>query len=180
MHEPQRGYGAACLAALRWIAEQSPPPDAVAFLDADLSDDPALLPTILQPIADGEADLVIAARRRLAEPGALTWPQRFGSWLSTSLIRLCTGARFTDLGPMRAVRWANLEQMHMADRTWGWTVEMQFKAGRLGLRNREINVPYHRRRHGKSKISGSVIGSIKAGCKILWTIAKLQFAFQPK
>ena len=178
--EPKRGYGAACLAALRWINAQSQPPAIVAFIDADLSDDPALLPDICRPIADDRADLVIAARRRLAEPGALSGPQRFGSWLSSLLIRLSTGQRFTDLGPMRAIRHAALQQLDMADRTWGWTVEMQFKAARRGMRCLEIDVPYRRRRHGESKISGSLLGSIRAGYKILLTIVRLHVVDRPQ
>lgn len=187
VREEQRGYGAACLAGLRWLeakateaesrlvssTEDAALPDIVAFLDADLADDPTMLPKVVQAIVDGEADLVIASRPRRAEPGALTMTQRVGNAVSCRMIRLLTGVRYTDLGPMRAVRWSSLERMAMADRTWGWTVEMQYKAASLGLRTREIETPYRRRHAGKSKISGSIVGSAKAGWKIITTILHL-------
>jgi len=173
VHEAQRGYGAACLAGLGWIASQDDPPDIVAFIDADLADDPAKLPQLCEPIAQGEADLVIGSRRRLAEPGALTTPQKIGSIFACGMIRMITGTRYTDLGPMRAARWGSLRSLGMADRTWGWTVEMQFKAAARGLRVMEIDVPYRPRRAGTSKISGSLVGSIRAGWKITTTILLL-------
>ena len=173
VHEPQRGYGAACLAGLAWISALDHAPDAVAFIDADLADDPAQLPKLCAPIATGEADLVIGSRRRLAEPGALTSSQRFGNALACGLIRLVTGRRYRDLGPLRVVRWSSLQTLAMTDRTWGWTVEMQFKAATRGLRTVEIDVPYRCRNAGQSKISGSWIGSIRAGWKIITTIATL-------
>lgn len=169
--EPRRGYGAACLAGLRHLGAD--PPDIVAFIDADLSDDPAQLPRLLEPIVRGEADLVIGSRLRLALPGTLTLPQRVGNRLACSLTRLFTGQRYSDLGPMRAVIWQALQSLDMQDTTWGWTVEMQFKAARQQLRIREIDVPYRPRHAGHSKISGSIRGSVKAGWKILYTIAKL-------
>jgi glycosyltransferase involved in cell wall biosynthesis len=175
VHEPRRGYGSACLAGLGAIESDSatPRPQAVAFLDADLADDPARLRDIVAPILRGQADLVIGSRPRLAQPGALTPVQRFGNALSCTLIRLCTGVRYSDLGPLRAVRYTELVALAMADTTWGWTVEMQYKAAARRLRVREIDVPYHPRRAGVSKISGSLVGSAKAGYKILTTIAKL-------
>lgn len=176
VHEPRRGYGAACLAGLEWIEHRSRPPMVVAFLDADLADDPGRLPAVCNPVLHGEADLVIGARHRLAEPGALTRTQQFGNRLSCFLIRLLTGQRFGDLGPMRAVGYTALLAMAMSDRTWGWTVEMQFKAGAMGLRSIEIDVPYRCRRAGKSKISGTWIGSARAGARILATIGRLWLA----
>ncbi len=173
VHEPRRGYGSACLAGLRWIADQGQPPHIVAFLDADLADDPTLLPSLLEPIATDRADLVIASRLKHAEPGALTTPQRLCNTLSCAAIRLATGCRVTDLGPMRAIRWASLQQLHMQDTTWGWTVEMQFKAAAYGLRVTQIDAPYRRRHAGKSKISRSLTGSVRAGCKITTTLARL-------
>lgn len=171
--EDQRGYGAACLAGLGWIKQQGDPPDAVAFLDADLSDDPGQLPRLAEPIARGEADLVIGSRPRLAEPGALESHQRFGNALACWLIRLVTGRRYGDLGPMRVIGWSSLVSLGMADRSWGWTVEMQFKAACQGLRTLELDVPYRRRRAGRSKISGSLVGTVRAGCKIVGTIGYL-------
>ncbi len=173
VHEAQRGYGAACLACLAWLDGRETPPDVVAFIDADLADDPACLAGLCGPILDGRADLVIGSRVRLAQKGALTPPQRIGSLIASGLIRLITGRRFTDLGPMRAIRWSSLQSLKMADRTWGWTVEMQFKAAAHGLRTAELDVPYRPRRAGVSKISGSVIGSLRAGWKIIVTLAVL-------
>jgi len=176
VHEPQRGYGAACLAGLAWLATNRPLPDIVAFLDADLADDPTLLPAICQPIADQKADLVIASRRRLAQPGALSIHQRFGNAAICSLIWALTGHRFTDLGPMRAIRWSTLQALAMTDRTWGWTVEMQYKAAVNHLSIQEIDVPYRPRRAGQSKISGSILGSARAAWTIAQTLAKLGWA----
>lgn len=184
VREPQPGYGAACLAGLKWIEalrKAQPPgypgvPTAVAFLDADLADDPAELPKLCEPIIQGRADMVIGTRANLAQPGALDPHQRFGNWLACRLIGLATGRRYRDLGPMRVVRWTCMQQLAMSDRTWGWTVEMQFKAATLGMRVEEIDVPYRKRRSGKSKISGSLIGSAKAGSKIITTIFALWWA----
>lgn len=178
VHEPRRGYGAACLAGLDWIA-RSTPPDAVAFLDADLSDDPAQLPALARPVLAGEADLAIASRVRLAEPGALDTHQRFGNALACGLMALAAGRRYRDLGPMRVIRWDALQALQMRDRTWGWTVEMQFKAATRGLRVAEIDAPYRRRHAGRSKISGSVIGSVRAGAKIIGAIAHLWWTENP-
>ncbi len=177
--EPRPGYGGACLAALAWVADQLAP-DMVAFLDADLSDDPAELPRLCQPIIDGEADLVIGSRLRLAEGGALNATQRFGNWLACAMIRVLTGRRYTDLGPMRVVRYESLQRLQMADRTWGWTVEMQYKAAVVGLRTLELDVPYRRRRSERSKISGSIIGSVRAGYVIIVTILRLWRWYRPQ
>ncbi|MEM1109699.1 MAG: glycosyltransferase family 2 protein [Planctomycetota bacterium] len=169
--EEQPGYGAACLAAMSHL--EADPPDMVAFLDADLADDPGQLPKLIEPIAQGSADLTLGQRQKLAEPGALDPHQRFGNWLAVSLLRVITGYGYRDLGPMRVVRWRSLEKLAMADRTWGWTVEMQYKAARYGLRLAEVDVPYRKRHAGKSKISGSLVGSFKAGTKIITTLAHL-------
>ncbi|MGE5175871.1 MAG: glycosyltransferase family 2 protein [Hyphomicrobiales bacterium] len=169
VHEPRRGYGAACLRGVAALAGD--PPDAILFLDGDASDDPAEAPALLAPIAEGRADLVIGSRTLGArEPGALTPQARFGNWLATRLLRLLYGARWTDLGPFRAVRYTSYLTLGMRDRDFGWTVEMQVKAARRGLRGAEVPVRY-RRRVGKSKISGTVRGTIAAGVKILGVIA---------
>ena len=178
VRERRRGYGSACLAGLAHLAKD--PPDIVAFIDADLADDPQLLPTLCAPIGQGDADLVIGSRRKLAEPGSLTATQRSGNGLACLLIRLFTGRRYLDLGPMRAIAWPALQKLHMADRTWGWTVEMQYKAAVQNLRTIELHVPYRPRRAGQSKISGTVIGSAKAGYKILSTIAVLWMTTRSK
>jgi len=170
--EPRPGYGFACLAGIAELATN--PPDIVVFIDADLADDPQLLPSISEPIACGTADMVIGSRCKLAQPGSLTATQRFGNWLACFLIRLCTAHQYHDLGPMRAIGWDSLEKLAMADTTWGWTVEMQYKAAVFGLRTQDIHVPYRPRRAGQSKISGTIMGSVKAGYKILATIAWLR------
>ena len=167
--EPRRGYGAACLKGLEALAAD--PPDAVLFLDADLSDDPTQADEVLRPILEGRADLVIGSRALgKREPGALTPHARFGNWLATRLLRLLYGARYTDLGPFRAIRYDALCGLGMADRDFGWTIEMQVKAARAGLRHAEVPVRY-RRRMGRSKISGTIAGSVQAGAKILGVIA---------
>lgn len=169
VHEPRRGYGSACLRALAALAGD--PPDAVLFLDADGSDDPAEAGSLLAPIAEGRADLVIGSRTRGArEPGALTAQARFGNWLATGLLRAFYGVAWTDLGPFRAIRYPAYVALGMRDPDFGWTVEMQVRAARAGLRGVEVPVRY-RRRIGKSKISGTVSGAARAGVKILGIIA---------
>lgn len=166
--EPERGYGAAVLAGMRHLADD--PPDVLVILDADLAHDPEDLALLVDPIARDRADLVLADRSATAEPGALTPPQRFGNALAVALIALRTGARTRDLGPFRAIRWRSLESLGMRDRTWGWNVEMQLKAVQHGLRIREIPLPCRARAHGRSKISGSLVGSVRAGARILWAV----------
>jgi glycosyltransferase involved in cell wall biosynthesis len=171
--EPRRGYGAACLKAMARLDELDEPPETVAFLDADLSDDPAHLPALLAPIQSGDAEIVIGARARLAEPGALTPAQRFGNRLACTLIRLLTGRKYRDLGPFRAVTWTTLKGLDMADRTWGWTVEMQMKAALRDIPTVEIDVPYRPRAAGRSKISGQLRTAAAAGAKIIATVFSL-------
>jgi glycosyltransferase involved in cell wall biosynthesis len=168
--EPHRGYGAACLAGI--AALRGRPPRVLAFLDGDGSDDPRELPRVVAPILEGRADLVIGSRVQSGGRDALTPVQRFGNQLATGLLWIGFGARFTDLGPFRAIAWDALERLRMRDRDFGWTVEMQVKAARRGLRTREVPVRYRRRAGGSpSKISGTVRGTILAGTKILGTIA---------
>ncbi|MGH9869369.1 MAG: glycosyltransferase family 2 protein [Candidatus Polarisedimenticolia bacterium] len=170
--ETKRGYGRACLAGIAALAPD--PPDIVAFLDADFSDDPARLRDLVAPIVTGECDFVLGSRRLGdADPGAVPAHARWGNDVSVALIRMLYGHRYTDLGPFRALRYEALQSLGMKDPTFGWTAEMQVKALRAGLRVREVPVPY-RQRIGRSKISGTVSGTIKAGTKILWTIARLR------
>ncbi len=173
--ETERGYGAACLAGLAWCRREGPP-RLVAFVDADGSDEPGDLTRLWAALDDPQddddlADLVIGARRE-AESGALLPAQRFGNLLATTLLRLQTGVRFSDLGPFRAIRWEALERLAMSDRNYGWTVEMQLKAARAGLRCREIPVAYRKRRGGRSKVAGTLRGTFGAGHKILSTLAR--------
>jgi glycosyltransferase involved in cell wall biosynthesis len=165
---PRRGYGSACLAGVAALDA----PDVVAFLDADFSDHPEELSMILAPILEGRADLVIGSRtlgRR--EPGALLPQALLGNRLATWLIRAFWGVRFTDLGPFRAIRADALRALEMRDADFGWTVEMQVKAARRGLRCLEVPVSY-RRRVGRSKITGTIRGTLRASHKILSTILR--------
>ena len=174
LHEARPGYGSACLAGLAYYAAQpaGQRPEILVFLDGDHSDYPEQLPELLAPLLAGTADMVIGSRALgEREAGALLPQQRFGNWLATRLLRLRYGGTHTDLGPFRAIRTAALDRLHMADTTYGWTVEMQVKAARLGLRVVEVPVRY-RRRIGTSKVSGTVRGTLGAGYKILWTIFK--------
>jgi hypothetical protein len=171
VHEPRRGYGAACLAGLTHLAFGHRP-DIVAFMDADRSDDPADLPALLEPIVSGSADMVIGSRvLGKADPGSLTLPQRFGNALATGLLRRLWGVQCTDLGPFRAIRFDHLARLRMDDLGYGWTVQMQARAAAAGYRVAEVPATY-RRRIGKSKISGTVRGVVGAGTKILSTIAR--------
>lgn len=170
--QPERGYGAACLAALDRIDPRS---NIVLFMDADLSDVPEESRHLLAPIIDGTADLVIGSRNLGSiERGAMSPPQRFGNWLAPALVRLIWGVRYTDLGPFRAIRRDTLQRLEMADRDFGWTIEMQVRAAKLGVRIAERPVNY-RKRVGVSKISGTLRGVFSAGWKILYVIAREAF-----
>src|SRR5262249_15796961 len=143
-------------------------PDVVVFLDADGSDHPEEMPFLLGPIEKGASDMVIGSRvRGLREGGALLPHAALGNWVATRLLRLPYRGHFTDLGPFRAIRFEALLDLEMQDRDFGWTAEMQVKALKRGLRTLEVPVSY-RRRIGTSKISGTVLGSLSAGRKILW------------
>ncbi|QDU71250.1 glycosyltransferase family 2 protein [Mucisphaera calidilacus] len=177
VREDRMGYGRACLAGLAWIQHQAETgdvlPDAVAFVDADLSDDPGQMGRLIDPLESDQADLVLGARAALADPGALDPHQRFGNWLACTLTRLASGRAYRDLGPMRVIRWSSLEQLEMGDETWGWTIEMQYKAVTRGVRTLEIDVPYRKRRAGRSKITGSLWMSARVGIRIVSMIGWL-------
>ncbi len=171
--EPRRGYGRACLAG---IAELRGKISTVVFIDADGSDDPRDLPRLLGPIERGKADLVLGSRLRgEREPGALPPQQHLGNIIAIGMLRLIVGAQHTDLGPFRAIRREALERLEMRDTGFGWTIEMQIKAHRKGLRTIEIPVNYRRRRAGTSKISGNAVSVVRAGSKIVWTILRNAF-----
>lgn len=175
--EIEQGYGVACMAGLAELdrsvnAGTLREPRIVAFLDADYSDHPELFSQLAAPILNGEADFVLGSRLLGdREPGAMTPQSVFGNRLACFLMRQLWGVCYTDLGPFRLIRYDLLRALGMRDRNFGWTIEMQIKAAAAGLRIVEIPVPY-RRRIGKSKISGTLSGSIMAGAKILYTIAK--------
>jgi len=163
--EARRGYGQACRAGLMTAG------DGIAvFLDGDGADDPRDLERVVAPIRKGVADLAVGVRRD-REPGSMTAFQRFGNRLATTLITRLTGATVSDLGPLRAIRVRDLVALDLQARTYGWSTEMTVKAIRAGLRYVEVPVRHHRRL-GRSKVSGTVVGSLRAGARILWTAAR--------
>lgn len=168
VRETEPGYGAACLAGIAALGNV----DVIVFLDGDYSDHPEDMADLVDPILSGEHDFVIGSRATGArEAGSLTPQQLFGNWLATTLIRQIWGASYTDLGPFRAIRATSLAALAMADRNYGWTVEMQIKAAEHKLRSHEVPVRY-RCRIGVSKVSGTIKGSVKAGYKILSIIGR--------
>jgi len=170
--ETKKGYGYACLKAMDYISNQTKKPDIIVFLDGDYSDYPEELLKLVEPIIKNNTDLVIGARKKeLRAAHSMTPQQVFGNWLATFLMRILYGARFTDLGPFRAIKYEKLVALHMKDKTYGWTVEMQLKAVKQKLSYVEIPVKY-RQRIGVSKVSGTLKGSIFAGFKILSWIFK--------
>lgn len=166
VREPRRGYGRACLTGL----ERAVDPEIVVFLDGDYSDRPAELPRLLEPIARGRADVVLGSRLGdLRQPGAMPWHAVFGNRMAAALVNRLYGLSVTDLGPFRAARFEALAQLDLVEATYGWAVEMIVKAARLGFRVAEVPVSYHPR-IGRSKISGTVTGSIGAAYGIFRTI----------
>jgi hypothetical protein len=158
------------------VAKLAEPADAVVFLDGDYSDYPEEMTTLVQPILDDEADLVIGSRLLgKREEGALPPHSVFGNRLAGKLLLWLYGQHATDLGPFRAVRWDKLQALDMQDRRFGWTVEMQAKAARFGYRVTEVPVRY-RKRLGQSKITGSLIGSARAAYWIVGTLLRYAFA----
>jgi glycosyltransferase involved in cell wall biosynthesis len=170
--EPRRGYGQACLTGVAAV----PDAEVIAFLDADYSDYPEQLVDVLAPILAGEADFVVGSRNLGQRArGAHPLHAVLGTRLCVGLMNLLIGTRATDLGPFRAITATALRALGMRDRNFGWTVEMQVKAARRGLRVREVAVDY-RPRIGQSKVSGTVSGTVRAGAKILGTIARHAFS----
>lgn len=170
VREDRRGYGAACL---KGIASANDP-DIIVFMDGDYSDYPEELEQIIDPILKGEADLVVGSRiagtasERVLPPHSY-WGNKFTVWLINLLYRHL----FTDVGPFRAITYNALQALDMRDTNYGWTVEMQVKALIHGLKVIEIPVSY-RKRIGKSKVTGTVAGSLKAGIKMLYTVLSLR------
>ncbi len=165
VQEHRRGYGSACLAAMTRLTDE----DIVVFLDADLSDDPALMTKLLDPIVHG-ADFVVSNRFAGLAANAMTLPQRFGNQLAVWLIRLFWGFQYFDLGPFRAIRRRSLDALKMRDKDYGWTIEMQVKALRAGLVIAQADVSYRPRILGKSKVSGTLCGVFGAGTRIIGRI----------
>ena len=164
VHEPQRGYGAACFAGIRAAQEA----DIFVFLDADGSFDAGEIPLLVAPIERGEAELVLGSRLRgERESGAMPLHAVFGNWLVARVIHHLAKIPLTDLGPFRAIRRQTLERLQMQERTYGWPSEMIVKAARLGIPIREIPVSYRKRRGGHSKVSGTWRGTFGAAYRIL-------------
>jgi len=161
-----RGYGRACLAGI----DEASKPDVFVFLDADLSEAPEDIPLLVRPIVCDEADLVLGARGGQGRP----WHARAGTALCVWLINRLWGTRYQDLGPFRAIRASTLHALDMRDQTWGWTIEMQAKAAEHGFRCIEIPIVSHARAAGRSKISGSFVGTVRAAVRMLETIARLR------
>lgn len=192
LHQPERGYGAACLLGIEHALNDAVhgPADVLAFIDGDFSDYPEQLEQLMAPLVAGQADFVLGSRVLGQRTGRSLMPaQQFGNSLATWLIRILYGVRFTDLGPFRVIRREAYEQLGMVDRNYGWTVEMQVKAARLGIRTMEVPVDYRERIGGESKVSGTLRGTFGAGYKILRTIfvyhwatrrAATQNAFNPR
>jgi glycosyltransferase involved in cell wall biosynthesis len=169
--EPQRGYGRAYQAGLRAI---SPNSQIVVFLDGDGSDCPEMMSTLVQPIIEGTHDFVIGSRTRgRRERGSMNAHQVFAGYMVGFFLRLLYGVRSTDMGPFRAIRREALADLHLREETYGWPLEMQMKAARAQLRILEVPVDYRRRAGGESKIAGTVLGSIKAASRILFTLARI-------
>lgn len=170
LDEPKKGYGKACLKGMDFLSKLSIKPEILVFLDGDYSDYPEQLLDLIGPILDDDFDMVIGSRALgKREGGSMTFPQIFGNWLATTLMRSIYKTNYTDLGPFRAIKWNKLVDLGMVDQNYGWTIEMQIKAAKAGLKTAEVSVDY-RKRIGISKVSGTIRGVLGAGYKILWTI----------
>jgi glycosyltransferase involved in cell wall biosynthesis len=170
--EKQRGYGAACMKGINYLEAREPRPDIVVFLDADYSDYPGESAALIDPILNRDYDFACGSRvLGKREKGAMKWYQLAGNAAATRIIRLFFGGKFTDLGPFRAMKFDRLLDLHMSERTYGWTMEMQIKAVKRGLKYLEVPVSY-RPRIGSSKISGTLKGSLLAGYTILRSVLK--------
>ncbi len=173
VREPQRGYGAACLAGIRALERLDDPLGTLVFMDGDGSDDPREIDRLLAPIESGAADLVLGVRRGAdGGVGTILPHARIGNRLVLALVRVLFGRSFADLGPFRAVRFERLLALDMDDRNWGWTLQMQIRAVQAGLAVREVEVTHRKRRDGVSKITGSLTMSIRVGAKMMYTLAR--------
>ncbi len=173
LDEKRKGYGWACLKGIEKCYELNT--DIIVFLDGDYSDYPQEIEKVIQPILKEEVEFVVGSRvLGKREKGSLTPQQVFGNWLATKLIRLFYGAKFTDLGPFRAITSMALKTLKMSDKTYGWTIEMQIKAVKRKIAFVEVPVNY-KRRIGVSKVSGTVKGAVFAGIKIIFAVFKYKF-----
>ena len=171
--EPNRGYGAACLRGIEYLTEHEPP-DVLVFIDGDQSDDPAAIFRLLDPIRAGRAHFVLGVRSPPVEGGKSAVPlhARLGNALILFGARLLHGGRFQDLGPFRAIRFEALQSLRMDDQNWGWTLQMQLRAHHLRIPTEEVAVPHRERASGRSKVSGTLSGSLRAGAKMGYTLAR--------
>ena len=165
-----RGYGRAC-----WLGALQAPEDAVlVFMDGDGSDRADLIPDLIAPILDGQQDFVIASRvRGKREPGSMGFHQVFIGVLLGAMIKLRYGIRYTDMCAFRAIRRQELLSIGMTEMTYGWNLEMQMRAAQKGLRILEIPVPYARRVAGNSKVAGNLLGTVRAGTRLVMTFCKI-------
>jgi hypothetical protein len=171
IHEAQRGYGSACFAGFRACSGDS---DVVVFLDGDGSDYPEFIPRLAEPILRGTHDFVIGSRLRgRRERGSMYHTQVIAGHLIGFILRILYGVRYTDMGPFRAIRRGSLEHLGMREMTYGWPLEMQMRAARARLRILEVPVDYRRRNGGRSKISGTLTGTVQATIRILWTLVRI-------
>jgi len=171
VHEPRRGYGRACRAGMHAVSPQS---GVLVFLDGDGSDCPEMMPLLLAPILDGTYDFVIGSRTRgRRETGSMNISQLLAGRAAGSILRLLYKVRFTDMCPFRAIRREALEKLGMREETYGWNLEMQIRAARARMRILEVPVDHRRRAGGKSKVSGTVTGTIRAGARILVTFVRV-------
>ena len=178
VREAQRGYGAACLAGIAWLETLQPPPETVVFLDADHPEDAESIPRLLAP---PRVDLVLGVRTGPGgETGNLRSHANAGNRLVLTLAWMLFGRRFRDLPPFRAVRFAALRDLAMDDRNWGWTLQMQLRALRLGLTVAEVDVLHLPRSQGRSKISGRLGLSLKVGIKMFYTLARERLRPAPR
>jgi glycosyltransferase involved in cell wall biosynthesis len=170
--ERQRGYGRACAAGARAASEGG----VIVFLDGDGSDPPELVPLLLAPILSGTHDFVIGTRTRgTREPGSMNALQIAAGYLAGALMRLLYGVAYTDMCAFRAIRRDALDRLGMREMTYGWNLEMQMRAARTGLRILEVPVAHRRRRGGASKVSGTVVGTVKAALRIGLTFLRVAF-----
>jgi glycosyltransferase involved in cell wall biosynthesis len=174
--ETERGYGRACAAGFAAVRDC----DIIVFLDGDGSDRPELIPTLVEPILSGAYDFVIGSRTRgEREPGSMSFHQVLAGYGAGALMRMLYGVSYTDMCAFRAIRREALERLGMRETTYGWNLEMQMKAARAGLRIREIPIAHRRRIGGASKVSGTVLGTIKASVRILLTFVRVALEAAP-
>jgi len=165
-----KGYGNACLTGIEYLKNMKTPPAIVVFIDGDYSDYPEQLPVVIKPIIEEDYDMVIGSRNLgLKAKGSMMPQQVLGNKLATTLMKWLYKTNYTDLGPFRAIKYKSLIALNMADKNYGWTVEMQLKAAKLKMKTCEVAVDY-RKRIGVSKVSGTVKGTLGAGYKIITTI----------